>query len=107
MLKGGDFLSDEIQDFLRQAGTEAAAHWQLNSDYHFGGYAKTSAELWAFIEQFKIDFNIPLDGVYTGKMFYGLFDLIKKGHFPKGSTIVAIHTGGLQGNQGFALKKYQ
>lgn len=107
VLKDGDYLSDEIQNFLRQAGTETADHWQLNSDYHFGGYAKTTAELWAFIEQFKTDFNILLDGVYTGKMFYGLFDLIKKGYFPKGSTIVAIHTGGLQGNQGLALKKHQ
>ncbi|MCK5001867.1 MAG: 1-aminocyclopropane-1-carboxylate deaminase/D-cysteine desulfhydrase, partial [Gammaproteobacteria bacterium] len=60
--------------------------------------------LWTFIEQFKKDFDIPLDGVYTGKMFYGLFDLIKKGFFPKGSRIVAIHTGGLQGNLGFMTK---
>ena len=101
VLKGAGFLSDEIKNFLQQAGSEASAHWQLNTDYHFGGYAKTTTELWAFIEQFKKDFDVPLDGVYTGKMFYGLFDLIKKGYFPKGSRIIAIHTGGLQGNLGF------
>ncbi len=104
VLKGGDFLTEEIQHFLQQANSTSTAHWQLNTDYHFGGYAKTTPELWTFIEQFKKDFDIPLDGVYTGKMFYGLFDLIKKGFFPKGSRIVAIHTGGLQGNLGFMTK---
>ena len=104
VLKGANFLNDEVQAFLQQANSESSAHWQLNTDYHFGGYAKTTPELWNFIEQFKRDFDIPLDGVYTGKMFYGLFDLIKKGFFPKGSRIIAIHTGGLQGNQGLAPK---
>ena len=104
-LKGGNFLSAEIQQFLKQANSKTTAKWQLNTDYHFGGYAKTKPELWEFIHQFKEDFNVPLDGVYTGKMFYGLFDLIKKGSFPKGSRIIAIHSGGLQGNLGFNHNK--
>ncbi|MCW8831287.1 MAG: pyridoxal-phosphate dependent enzyme [Gammaproteobacteria bacterium] len=101
VLKGGGFLSGNIQNFLQQANAESSASWQIKTDYHFGGYAKTKPELWTFIEQFKKDFDIPLDGVYTGKMFYGLFDLIKTGYFPKSSRIIAIHTGGLQGNLGF------
>ena len=101
ILKGGDFLSEEIQYFLQQTNSDTTSNWQLKTDYHFGGYAKTTDKLWAFVEQFKKDFDIPLDGVYTGKMFYGLFDLIKKGFFPRGSRIIAIHTGGLQGNSGF------
>jgi len=105
VLKGGDFLSSNIQNFLRQVDIEPVASWEIKTDYHFGGYAKTKTELWNFIEQFKKDFDIPLDGVYTGKMFYGLFDSIKKGYFPKGSRIIAIHTGGLQGSLGFN-KKY-
>ena len=104
VLKGGGFLTEEIQHFLEQANSEPLANWQLNTDYHFGGYAKTTPELFAFIEQFKEDFDIPLDGVYTGKMFYGLFDLIRKGFFPKGSRIVAIHTGRLQVNLGLSIK---
>lgn len=103
VLKGGGFLADEIRNFLRQANVKSSAYWQLNTDYHFGGYAKTTAELWAFIEQFEKDFNVPLDGVYTGKMLFGLFDLIKQGYFAHGSRIIAIHTGGLQGNQGLTL----
>jgi 1-aminocyclopropane-1-carboxylate deaminase/D-cysteine desulfhydrase-like pyridoxal-dependent ACC family enzyme len=101
VLKDAKFLSDDVASFLQQAEVKPEGNWQINTDYHFGGYAKTSSELWAFMETFNNDFNIPLDAVYTGKMFYGLFDLIKKGYFTAGSRIVAIHTGGLQGNKGF------
>jgi 1-aminocyclopropane-1-carboxylate deaminase len=54
-----------------------------------------------FINDFKTQHDIALDPVYTGKMLYGVFDLIAKGFFPKNTTIVAVHTGGLQGIDGF------
>jgi 1-aminocyclopropane-1-carboxylate deaminase/D-cysteine desulfhydrase-like pyridoxal-dependent ACC family enzyme len=69
----------------------------LQTDYHFGGYAKTTPELIAFIQAFETDFGIPLEQVYTGKMIFGILELIAQGYFKKGSTIVAVHTGGLQG----------
>ena len=53
-----------------------------------------------FINGFKKDYDIPLDPVYTGKMLFGVMDLISKGFFPEGSKILAIHTGGLQGVKG-------
>jgi len=49
-----------------------------------------------FIAEFELEFNILLEPVYSGKLFYGLFDLIKTDYFPAGSVIVALHTGGLQ-----------
>jgi 1-aminocyclopropane-1-carboxylate deaminase len=105
VLKGADFLSTDIKSLLLQANINTTCSWQVNTAYHFGGYAKTKPALWDFIESFKQDFDIKLDAVYTGKMFYGLFDLIKNGYFEAGTRIVAIHTGGLQGNLGFTLKK--
>jgi len=75
--------------------------FSIRTDYHFGGYAKHSPTLLDFINSFKNDYQIQLDPIYTGKMFYGIFDLIEKDFFPKGSKIVAIHTGGLQGILGF------
>jgi 1-aminocyclopropane-1-carboxylate deaminase len=90
-----------ISDTEKNINSEKKSKWTLNTDYHFGGYAKWTVELIEFMNQFKIQFGIPLDPVYTSKMFYGLFDLIKKDYFPRGSTIVAIHTGGLQGIEGF------
>jgi 1-aminocyclopropane-1-carboxylate deaminase len=70
-------------------------------EYHFGGYAKYSSELVEFINEFNTKHKIPLDPVYTGKMMYGLFNMIQQDVFKKGSRIIAIHTGGLQGIDGF------
>ncbi len=82
-------------------GCDIYNNWHIQTDYHFGGYAKFSSELIDFINQFKQTFGIPLDPIYTGKLFFGLFDMIQKDFFPPGSTLLAIHTGGLQGIAGF------
>ena len=68
------------------------------TDYHFGGYAKKSDELICFMNKFYEEFVIPTDFIYTGKMMFGIFDLIKKNYFLPGSKVLSIHTGGLQGN---------
>ncbi len=71
--------------------------------FDFGGYARHTNELINFMNDFYGNFNIPLDFVYTGKMFYAIFDKIKNNFFPKGSTIALLHTGGLQGNQSLPM----
>jgi 1-aminocyclopropane-1-carboxylate deaminase len=100
-LKGADFLDQDVTTMLAASGHASAHNWHIEKNYHLGGYAKTSAQLFAFIRQFKSDFGIELDAVYTGKMFYGLFELISNGTFDKGTHIIAVHTGGLQGNAGY------
>ncbi|OYX24377.1 MAG: 1-aminocyclopropane-1-carboxylate deaminase [Flavobacteriales bacterium 32-35-8] len=90
----GSFLQEDISKFVSKT------NWKLIAEYHFGGYAKINLELIRFINKFKEKQDIPLDPVYTGKMMFGIFDLIQKGYFPKGSKILAIHTGGLQGIEG-------
>ncbi len=100
-LKGGEFLYKEIEAMVQEYNGQKYTNWQLITDYHFGGYAKVKPELLAFMQAFQEQLQIPLEPVYTGKMFFGLFDLIQKRYFEKGSTIVAVHTGGLQGNAGF------
>ncbi|MTI28281.1 1-aminocyclopropane-1-carboxylate deaminase/D-cysteine desulfhydrase [Fulvivirga kasyanovii] len=97
----GDFLIDEVKNFLSsyQINRPVSLNWQIETDYHFGGYAKTTPELINFIKRFEADHNIPLDQVYTGKMMYGLYDKIRKGYFDEGVKILAIHTGGLQGRR--------
>jgi len=101
VLKGADFLNRDVGNMLADSDNPSARNWHIEGNYHFGGYAKASAELFAFIRQFYTDFGIELDVVYTGKMFFGLFDLISKGAFDRGTRIVAVHTGGVQGNAGF------
>lgn len=92
VLKGAQFLKNDIQKFIKEK-----KNWELNHDYHFGGYAKHPPELLKFISDFEKEKNIPLEQVYTGKMMFGIYDLLKKNHFPENSTVIAIHTGGLQG----------
>lgn len=97
----GDFLKEDIRNFTPRE------NWRLQTNYHFGGYAKVTEELIRFINEFKLQTQIPLDPIYTGKMLYGILDLIKKDHFKPKTKILAIHTGGLQSISGMnvILKK--
>jgi 1-aminocyclopropane-1-carboxylate deaminase len=100
-LKGEDKLTQKVNGLVKDFTGENWNNFHINFDYHFGGYAKVKPELIAFIKDFKEKYRIQLEPVYTGKMFYGLFDLIGKDYFKPGSTIIALHTGGLQGLSGF------
>ncbi|MAD49867.1 MAG: 1-aminocyclopropane-1-carboxylate deaminase [Flavobacteriales bacterium] len=93
-LKGGGFLNDEVKKYVDHS------NWSIQFDYHFGGYAKINLELLSFMNEFKRDFSIQLDPVYTAKMFYGIFDMIKNEQIRSNSTILAVHTGGTQGIEG-------
>lgn len=101
VLKNGGFLRDTITQLLTDYTTKCFDNWDLMLNYHFGGYAKFDQSLVSFINQFKNLHNIPLDPVYTGKLMYGIYDIVEKGFFRKGDRILAIHTGGLQGIAGF------
>ena len=90
-----NFLHNEIEKYTIQTN-----NWSLIRDYHFGGFGKISSELINFVNTFKEETGIPLDPIYTGKMMFGIVEMIKSGKFEKGTKILAIHTGGLQGIQG-------
>ncbi|OYQ38260.1 1-aminocyclopropane-1-carboxylate deaminase [Flavobacterium cyanobacteriorum] len=96
-------LSGAIRKFAKQD------NWALVTEYHFGGYGKINAGLVTFINKFYTETGVPLDPVYTGKMFFGVYDMIVNHGFPENSRILLIHTGGLQGiagmNKELAKKK--
>lgn len=94
VLKNGDFLKEEVSAFLQKNFPENA---ELETRFHFGGYAKYNDELLRFIRGFELKHGFYLDQVYTGKMFFGVYQKIKEGHFKKGTRIILLHTGGLQG----------
>jgi len=98
-------LDDDIENSIKRSchRQQPPTIWQIKHDYHFGGFAKTTVELNAFIRQFKQNHNVQLEPVYSGKLFWGLFDLIEHNYFKPGSKILAIHGGGLQGLRGFEL----
>jgi 1-aminocyclopropane-1-carboxylate deaminase/D-cysteine desulfhydrase-like pyridoxal-dependent ACC family enzyme len=126
-LKGGGFLKDDIEVMLQKCETKTLSTsqnidsklslsfgvpvpsfregrgevlWHIETNYHFGGYAKITKDLLEFIKNFKLQHHTQLDPIYTAKMMYGLYELIKKDYFPENSVIIAIHSGGLQGVKG-------
>jgi len=96
VLKQADYLLPHIKQWYKT--DNKAVNWSLLTDYHDGGYGKLSTELQHFKQTFESRFKIPLDPVYTTKMCYAFYQELKLGHIPKGSKVVLLHTGGLQGN---------
>jgi 1-aminocyclopropane-1-carboxylate deaminase/D-cysteine desulfhydrase-like pyridoxal-dependent ACC family enzyme len=94
-LKGGGFILEEMKEYCSQS---QLAEVELVLDYHFGGFGKMKPELLRFMNAFHSQYELELDRIYTSKMFFGLFSLIEQHYFPKGSKLLVIHTGGLQGN---------
>ncbi|WP_017259181.1 1-aminocyclopropane-1-carboxylate deaminase/D-cysteine desulfhydrase [Pedobacter arcticus] len=100
-LKGGDFLKPEIDKLL------ITPHpYNLHTEYHFGGYAKTKPALIDFIKDFSQKTGILLDPVYTGKVLFAINDLANQNYFKPQSKILMIHTGGLFGILGM-LEKFR
>lgn len=95
----GDFLTAEIQQFAKRND-----NWRLQTEFHFGGYAKYTSELIRFINEFKEQATVPLEPIYTGKMMFGIVKMIENNQFKSESKILAIHTGGLQGIEGVNQK---
>ena len=96
VLKDGAFLNEEVRRLLVDHCGREYLNWSISIAYDLGGYAKTDKRLDDFIIFLAQNHAIPLEPVYTGKMMYGIFDLVSKGFFKKGSTILALHTGGLR-----------
>jgi 1-aminocyclopropane-1-carboxylate deaminase len=99
VFKNGGFMKAEIDRFLT-----TPTDYVLHTDYHFGGYGKTTPQLIRFIKQFIADTGILIEPIYTGKMLYALYDLATKDHFAPGSKILAIHSGGIWGLLGMKEK---
>ncbi|MES2448147.1 MAG: pyridoxal-phosphate dependent enzyme [Bacteroidota bacterium] len=99
VLKGGEFIKDEIGKY-----EENLSNLILHTDYHFGGYAKTTPELINFIKYFTAQTGMLIDPVYTAKMFYAINDMAKNEYFKPNAKILAIHTGGLFGILGMKEK---
>jgi 1-aminocyclopropane-1-carboxylate deaminase len=96
VLKDGAFLEEEVRRWI-DLTNYASPVWRIETRYHFGGYAKMTHELKRFMEVQRTTHQLPLDHVYTAKALYGLMDMIQRGEIPWGSTVLMIHTGGLQG----------
>ncbi|MEP1447258.1 MAG: pyridoxal-phosphate dependent enzyme [Paraglaciecola sp.] len=95
VLKGEGYLEKLVADLLEVNSSQV--NWQINHDFHFGGYGKSTNELRQFCGDFLQQTDIPIEPVYSGKLFWGIKALLNAGYFPENSRILALHTGGLQG----------
>lgn len=100
VLKNNRSIESEINLLLEVEMEENK--WTIIHDYPFGGYAKYNPQLLDFMNEFYRQTNIPTDFVYTGKLFFAIIDLNKKGYFNKQEELLVIHSGGLQGNRSLA-----
>jgi 1-aminocyclopropane-1-carboxylate deaminase len=109
VLKGKNTLIDEVNKWLVEFGKEkikedealTLKHSSIVNNFHLGGYATYNKELVDFENSFEKETKIPLDHVYTSKLFYAVNDLIKNKKIDPSKKILVIHSGGLQGNEGF------
>ena len=101
VLKNADYLHKEIALLLQQAGYPVYTNYQLITDAHHGGYGKAPPELRQFCRDFTRESDIPIESIYTGKLFFALKKLADANAFRSDERIIAIHTGGMQGARGF------
>jgi 1-aminocyclopropane-1-carboxylate deaminase len=97
VLKSGEFLREEISNMIFDFTGQVYGNWRLLTSYHHGGYAKVTTELLDFVSAMKKKHSLPLDHVYTGKLMWAVMKEIEAGNFRRGSTILVLHSGGLQG----------
>lgn len=95
VMKGGAYLQDVLEDKIHRP----SGSWQLDANFHFGGFARHTPELIGFMNEFFRRHRVPLDFVYTAKMMYGVLARIREKEIKENTHIVCIHTGGLQGNR--------
>ena len=102
VLKGADFLRADIDRHTQRA----LSNWTLLTDYHHGGYARTTDALRSLILSFEQETGIPLDPVYTGKVLFALKDSLRtNATCYRSKRLLVVHTGGLQGRRGMAFQK--
>jgi 1-aminocyclopropane-1-carboxylate deaminase len=92
-LRGGEFLAGEVAELQRRTFGRCSDNWSIETRYHFGGFARRTPELDAFIADFRKQHELHLEWVYVAKMMYGLYSLIKKRKFNPGTRIIAVITG--------------
>lgn len=92
VIKGGLGLQAAVSDL---AGN-VAKNLIILPDYHLGGYGKTPPFLEKFINDFRSDFGVELDKIYTSKLCFAVFDLIRNDYFSANNQLVIYHSGGLR-----------
>lgn len=89
----GDFLDADVTRLQTETYGGRRGDWSIDPDFAFGGYARRTPDLDAFIDGFEARHGLRLNWVYEAKMMYGLLRRIRRGGFAPGTTIVAVVAG--------------
>ncbi|MCW8277807.1 pyridoxal-phosphate dependent enzyme [Pseudomonas sp. PCH199] len=95
-------VAQQVERIVAEAGVRGAAYELLDTSR--GGFAKIDPQLLEFIEQTEKLSGIALEPLYTGKALLALKQQVEAGRFARGTRLVFVHTGGLQGRRGFNLQ---
>jgi 1-aminocyclopropane-1-carboxylate deaminase len=98
VLKNEESIENEIRNLLNNQKVD----FKLLHTFHQGGYAKTTEHQINFMNSIWDNHFIPTDIVYTGKVFFAVNELVKQNYFKEDSSVLVIHSGGLQGNRSLA-----
>lgn len=88
VLEGKEYLENEVAQLLQNQSVQAK--WKIEHGFTFGGYARSSPLLEAFVAEMKTKYNLPLEPVYSAKALYALKETGNKIN----CRILFIHTGG-------------
>jgi 1-aminocyclopropane-1-carboxylate deaminase len=92
-----------LETFVESQVGKARSDWEILHEYAGKGYAKVDDNLYRFKQEFEAETGIPLDFVYTAKLMQALISEVERGRWKQGTRLLALHTGGLQGNLGFSF----
>jgi len=93
VMKQGEYLNETLQPLIPHS------RWRLETRFHGGGFGKIQPALRDFMRDFYLLNQVETDRVYTAKMLLGLREMIRQEELNPNLRILAIHTGGLQGNR--------
>ncbi|WP_343349711.1 1-aminocyclopropane-1-carboxylate deaminase/D-cysteine desulfhydrase [Pseudomonas sediminis] len=90
-------VATQVATLLDEAGASARRHQLIEAAR--GGFARIDEPLRQFILETEQACGVPLEPVYTGKALMALRDFCEQGQLARGTRLIFIHTGGLQGRR--------
>ncbi|MDP1845065.1 MAG: pyridoxal-phosphate dependent enzyme [Sediminibacterium sp.] len=97
VLKNHFSIQNEVEALLKEE--DKNKQYEIIHGFDFGGYVKHPMELIQFMNEQWQQNHIPTDFVYTGKLLYGITQLMNENYFGTTARILVIHSGGIQGNR--------
>ncbi|POF41435.1 1-aminocyclopropane-1-carboxylate deaminase [Pseudomonas laurylsulfativorans] len=97
---GDHGVAQQVETIVQQAAIADPVYELFDASR--GGFAKVDPLLLEFIEKTEQASGIPLEPLYTGKALLALKQQVEAGKFARGTRLIFVHTGGLQGRRGFS-----